>query len=184
MHRIALFLEFGDDFGDDGFVVVFEAAPGGVGNHFARRIPGELFAAKEDELLELVGGREFDVAGEGGAAVDGLSIGILFAPAADGVVVLKAEAERVDSGMAARAGWIFAMLGKLLTEGEATGLGVVFRKFTGIGRGRRGGVAEDGVKNPNAAMHRAGAERKRSGGEDRTHAEEAAAVLVVEGDFF
>ena len=161
LSRVAAFFQFGDDLCHDGFVVVFEPASGGIGQHLAGHIDGKFFLGRHEERLELGRRVEGDIAGKNGAGIDRLAVGVFLAPTADGVEVFKAEAKGVDAGMAAGAFGILAVNVELLAKGEAFGLGVIGGKFAGIGWWWWSGIAEESIENPNAAQDRAGAERKR-----------------------
>ena len=70
----------------------------------------EIARAREPDGLALVGG-------EVAHGIDRLVV-LLRAPAADGVVVFQAEAERIDRGVAAHAGRVFRQLRDLLPHGQ------------------------------------------------------------------
>src|SRR5690349_5670517 len=83
---------------------------------------------------------------DGDRVVDRLTIAIGRSPAADRVVVLEGEAERVDAGVTIDAGGVAAMGFQALSDGFAIGGRVVSRDRAGIGGRRRNGRVEDAAK--------------------------------------
>ena len=117
------------------------------------------------------------VGGEIGHRIDRLVI-VLRAPAADGIVVFQAEAERIDRGMAAHAVGVLRQLRDLLPHGERA---IELRVLKRHGHGRRlERHAHDGAREKDAAMNGRGALAVGKGREQVGMRDHAGALLGIE----
>ena len=111
----------------------------------------------------------------GAVGLDAHGFGVAGAQAADGIVALQGESERVHLPVAFRAGCVGAVpVEQLPHDGGTAEVRHESRDF--LGRGRR--RAEESGQRPVAADHRRGLDAVRGEGEDTALAEQAAAFRL------
>ena len=141
-----------------------------VGGELAAEVVEEIgFAAVVKKLAQARDAGALLAAGERRAGIDGTVAEIFFAPFAHRAEAFEYETEGVDAGVAARAGFIFAMPGERVAQREVAHLGLVGRQGGDGRRGRRDALAEQATDDPVAAFHGTGAQARRIRGEKNGH---------------
>jgi len=178
--RVGVGFGGGEDRVDRGTIKRFDAATAGIGKETLGEHAGELGFALDQRVFEAGDIGEMLAAGKFAGGVDGDLFFVGIAPFADGIEALEGETERVDLAVAFVTRGIVTVLGENLTHRLGTADVGVDRRYV---VGRRGGRrAQNIVEQPDAADDRRGFDAV---GADREHAglaEEAAALLEVDGD--
>ena len=159
-------------------VVPLDLASQGVGEHPLDQVPLEVGLAGDDDPLQLIGAVKRLAAGERAGRVERLAT-LLGPPAADGVEVLQAVAQRVDLGVAGRALGLPGVPGHLLAERlrRLAGLRLfLLGELAGAGWGRGGRRAEDDFEDVLPSQGRARPVGVRGQGEHAAHPHQTAPV--------